>query len=141
MLEDRLIITTFSDPNLTPVDAGETRKVGPRVFAARVMQKPEEKLPAYGFVGRVSGEEFLRHIRTEHHLSDNYGVVFISQEVLKGVDATSSRGILGTERDHYIVRGLLISPQLIWQARIMYNLSDSQGVVFASPEDFPGLNL
>lgn len=116
---------------------------GPRVYPIKVKQGRDgvPNRPAYCFVGRPVSGQMLDQIRVQRHLSNNYGAVFIPMTLLAGTNADSSRGIVGIERDNYIVRGLLPTPDLRFNAMQLDHLAEEEGIVYASPEDFPGLQL
>jgi len=143
MLDD-ILVTGIDFPILPEfrmlVDAG------PRAYSTKVKQGREDvpTKPAYCFVGKPVSQQQLEQIRAKYGFSTNYGAVFIPDRVLIGLNPESTPAIVGVERDHCMVRGLLPIPALRWEAQLRGYLSREQGreeMVFASPEDFPGLTL
>ncbi|MBM3234005.1 hypothetical protein FJZ19_02830 [Candidatus Pacearchaeota archaeon] len=142
MLQDKLIEGTGS-PSLNASHKGIS--VGARAYAATVRQEPcktgKEFQLAYVFIGATADNVFLDDARRRLGLSNNYGAVFIPKKILKGVDTKSSAGIIKEKEDCYVVRGLLPTPNLRFEAELRGYLLKEEGIVFASPEDFPRLKL
>ncbi len=145
MLQDLLIEGTSSPKGGLPPEEKIRVGAGARVYPVNVKQGHEDvpTKPAYRLIGRPVSSQVLDQIRTQHNLSENYGAIFIPMTLLQGVNMDSSKGIVGVERDHYVVRGLLPSKELRCDSTLRGYLArdGTEEEVYASPEDFQGLRL
>ncbi len=140
MLEDALIEGTGSpDKGLLPPVEKIQAGVGPRVYRVYVSQGKDEGpcREAYCFVGAPVPIPFAKTEEATHK------AVSIPVSLLPGVDPDASKAILLRREDNYVVIGLQLSPNVRQEAIGMKYLArdGTEEMVFASPEDFPGLEL
>jgi len=141
MLDDKLI----QGISMNSIRVKKSTIPGARLFFSEVRQEDITDMtkfqPAYCFIGRSVSRQMLDQIRAENNLSNNYGAVFIPISLFGDINRRACQGIVGSERDSYIVRGLLPSDILLWSNRRNDDVGHEDGIVYASPEDFPGLVL
>ncbi len=142
MLDDMLIEGTGGD--FTPEEKIQI-SAGPRAYAVRIKQGREDipTKPAICLIGYPISDSILSWIRERSDLSNNYGAVFIPHNILKGVDSSRSKAIVGNVCGCFVVRGLLPTPNLKWDASLRGYLArdGKEGIVYAALEDFHGLSL
>ena len=100
-------------------------------------KKDNPFLEGFEFIGVPVGGLILQQIRKENKLSNNYGAVFLPKSLLGRTNSNLRRLIVGTVGDNYIIAGLLPTKTLRGDAR--REMSDEEGIVFASMKEFPNL--
>lgn len=111
------------------------------VYATKVRQTPKvgELEEAYAFVGVPADEEYVKEVRGRMKVGKNWGVVIVPKNSLEGVDVQPTRGMVEERDDGYAVIGILLANSARNNARVF--ISNEHEIVFASPENFPGLEL
>jgi hypothetical protein len=145
MLDDMLVEGTGIPLEGMPPEEKMRAGAGPRVYLVNVKQGSEDvpTKPAYCVIGQPVGNEFLQIVRDEFKLSTNYGAVIVPDYVLDGVYLNDSSGVVGNLGRNDIVRGLMPTMALRFEASSRGYLSNDgkEAMIFVSPEDLHGLKL